>query len=183
MGQHRRLPQQAPAWRVKFHRVLFIATLLGCARENEPPPEPVATASFEAADTSPRIREFSCPHTGLWSECTLGRRLKQAGFVVKRSEEKARKRAGFSVEPVVYSLGSSRLEVFIYKDESSLAKDIALIDTVTVSPRGTPPAWESTPILIRSGNLAAVLLTQNPRQAERAMLAITAGAPQPGSPR
>ena len=113
----------------------------------------------------------------------MERRLKQAGFVLKRLDEKPATRAGFSVEPVVYSLGSSRMEAFIYEDEKSLARDMALIDTITVAPPGTAPAWESTPMLIRSGNLAVVLLTQNPRQAERLMLAITAGAPQPGSPR
>ena len=102
---------------------------------------------------------------------------------MKRLEEKSRTRAGFSIEPVVYSLGASRLEAFIYEDEKSLAHDVALIDTVTVGPRGVASAWESTPMFIRSANLAVVLLTQNQRQAERVMLAITAGAPQPGSPR
>jgi hypothetical protein len=113
----------------------------------------------------------------------MERRLKQAGFVVTRLDEKPGKRAGFSVDPIVYSLGSSRLEAFIYDDEKSLEKDIALLDTIAVAPKGTASTWESTPVLIRSANLAVVLLTQNQRQAERVMLAITAGAPQPGSPR
>ena len=113
----------------------------------------------------------------------MERRLKQAGFVVKRLDEKPGKRAGFTVEPIVYSLGSSSLEAFIYDDEESLERDIARIDTTTVAPKGVPSTWESTPVLIRSGNLAVVFLTQNQRQAERLMLAITAGAPQPGSPR
>jgi hypothetical protein len=113
----------------------------------------------------------------------MERRLKQAGFVVKRLDEKPGKRAGFTVEPIVYSLGSSRLEAFIYDDEEALERDIAQIDTTTAAPKGVPSAWESTPVLIRSGNLAVVFLTQNQRQAERLMLAITAGAPQPGSPR
>lgn len=92
-------------------------------------------------------------------------------------------RAGFTVSPVVYRLGSSRLEVFLYPDEAALARDLARIDTLTVTPIGTPGSWETPPLLIRSGNLAAVLLAQNPRQAERLSLALTAGAPQPGSPR
>ena len=148
------------------------------SQQNQAPPvETIVSDSATASNASP------CRHTGLWAECTMERRLKQAGFVVKRLDEKPGKRAGFTVEPIVYSLGSSRLEAFIYDDEEALERDIAQIDTTTVAPKGVPSAWESTPVLIRSGNLAVVFLTQNQRQAERLMLAITAGAPQPGSPR
>ena len=125
----------------------------------------------------------ACPHTGQWATCSVENRLRQAGFVAKRVQDKPPARAGFSVTPIVYTLGSSRLEVFLYPDEAALARDIAKIDTVTVAPIGSAGAWETPPLLIRSGNLAAVLLSQKPRQAERLALALTAGAPQPGSPR
>lgn len=125
-----------------------------------------------------------CPHTGKWALCTLERRMRQAGFVAKRIEGATPTRAGFRVKPVVYSLGRSRLEVFLYDDAAGTAADMAGLDTVLVVPRGsTISPWETTPTLIRSGNLAAVLLTSSPLQAERLALAITAGAPQPGSPR
>jgi hypothetical protein len=172
-------------------RVALISVIaLGCGRQGDSVPDTVATQPYAVAPVSasvsdsPGARSGSpCPHTGLWAACTMERRLKQAGFVVKRLDEKPDERAGFSVNPIVYSLGSSRLEAFIYDDEKSLEGDIALLDTITVAPKGTSPTWESTPVLIRSANLAIVLLTQNQRQAERVMLAITAGAPQPGSPR
>ena len=108
--------------------------------------------------------------------------MKQSGFVVKMLDEKP-ERPGFSVKPVVYSLGSSRLEVFIYDDEKTLARDLHAMDTVAVAPAGSTASWPSPPTLIHSANLAAVLLSRNPRQAERVVLAITAGPPQPGSPR
>ncbi|MDP9177072.1 MAG: hypothetical protein M3O61_05280 [Gemmatimonadota bacterium] len=110
-------------------------------------------------------------------------RLRQSGFVAKRVEGDPPSRAGFSVTPLVYKLGSSRLEVFLYPDEASLARDLAGIDSVSAAPTRTAGSWETPPLLIRSGNVAAVLLGQNPRQAERLALALTAGAPQPGSPR
>jgi hypothetical protein len=69
--------------------------------------------------------------------------------------------------------------VFVYPDEAALARDLAVLDTVTASPRGKPSAWETVPTFVRSANLAAVLLTDSPVQAERLILAITAGAPQP----
>jgi hypothetical protein len=93
------------------------------------------------------------------------------------------KRPGFTVTPVVYGVGRGRLEVFIYDDEAALERDIAKMDTVRVAPIGATATWETPPLLIRSGNLAAVFLTDSPQQAERLALALTAGAPQPGSPR
>ncbi len=83
----------------------------------------------------------------------------------------------------MYTLGRARVELFVYADEASLARDLAGMDTVALAPRGSVTPWETTPVLVRSGNLAAVLLSQNQRQVERFSLAITAGAPQAGSPR
>ena len=91
----------------------------------------------------------------------------------------APRRAGFSVAPAVYQLGQSRLEVFIYADETSLSHDLAKLDTVTVAPRGSASNWGAVPTFVRSGNLVAVFLTDNATQAERLTLALTAGAPQP----
>lgn len=130
----------------------------------------------------PPSTESPCPHTGRWAVCSVERRLRQAGFVLRPVKDSER-RAGFSVKPVVYTLAGSRLEVFLYPDEAALASDMALLDTVRVTRAGSPSPWETTPLLIRSGNLAAVFLTGNQRQAERLALALTAGAPQPGSPR
>ncbi len=124
-----------------------------------------------------------CVHTGLWEQCSVEKRLAQAGFVVKRIEGEAPRRPGFSVPATVLQLGRSRLEVFVYQSEADMARDIARLDTLRVAPPGVQPVWDVAPMLIRSGNLAAVFLSQNARQAERVALALTAGAPQPGSPR
>lgn len=84
---------------------------------------------------------------------------------------------------MVYSIGRARLEAFIYSDEAALRRDIAKLDTLRVEPIGATANWDGTPQLIRSGNLAVVYLGNSPQQAERLSLAITAGAPQPGSSR
>jgi hypothetical protein len=121
-----------------------------------------------------------CPRTGKWALCSVESRLAQSGFVVKRVNGDPPRRAGFSVMPAVYTLGRSRLEVFIYPSESALAADVAKIDTVTAAPRGGPNPWPFfSPTFVRSANLAAVFLTDNATQAERLTLALTAGAPQP----
>ena len=162
---------------------------MACGSSNEASPRDsiaVAQPHVVAESRRPVGNENSnpCPHTGKWAFCTLERRMRQSGFVARRAEREAPARAGFGVKPVAYSLGRSRIEVFVYKDEAELARDMAALDTVLVVPRGSAASpWETTPTLIRSGNLAVVLLTSSPLQAERLALAITAGAPQPGSPR
>jgi len=121
-----------------------------------------------------------CPRTGQWALCSVERRLVQSGFVIRRIDGAAPRRAGFSVLPAVYSLGRSRLEVFIYPNEATLAADVAKIDTVSAAPHGAKNPWPFfSPTFVRSANLAAVFLTDNATQAERLTLAITAGAPQP----
>jgi hypothetical protein len=121
-----------------------------------------------------------CPRTGQWALCSVERRLVQSGFVPRRVEGAPPRRAGFSVLPAVYTLGRSRLEVFIYPSEAALAADVAKIDTLSAAPRGAKNPWPFfSPTFVRSVNLAAVFLTDNPTQAERLTLAITAGAPQP----
>lgn len=145
-----------------------------------PPPVQTSEPQQIARDTASQ-----CPHTGLWAPCSVERRLRQSGFVARKLDGETPTRPGFSVEPVAYSLGrSARLEIFLYKTAAELARDVAGLDTVRVVPLGSATSpWESTPTLIRSGNLAAVLLASSPVQAERLSLALTAGAPQPGSPR
>jgi hypothetical protein len=123
-----------------------------------------------------------CPRTGRWAICSLEKRLEQSGFVLKQAQGEPARRSGFSVQPVAYTLGGrARLEVFVYPDEAALTREVAKIDTALAAPPGQSNDWEIPPRFIRSGNLAAVLLTRNELQAERVTLAITAGAPQPDS--
>jgi hypothetical protein len=141
---------------------------------------PTATATNAASKVGASSAAPVCPRTGQWALCSVERRLVQSGFVIKRVEGAPPRRAGFSVLPVVYTLGRSRLEVFIYPTEAALAADVAKIDTLSAAPRGTKNPWPFfSPTFVRSANLAAVFLTDNPTQAERLTLAITAGAPQP----
>jgi hypothetical protein len=121
----------------------------------------------------------TCPRTGKWALCSVEKRLRQSGFVVTPVPGASPRRAGFSVAPIVYRLGRARLEVFIYGDEASAARDVAKLDTVTVAPRGSVSRWGGIPTFVRAGNLVAVFLTDNPTHADRLSLALTAGAPQP----
>lgn len=171
-----------------FRSIAVFALTVACRSEPAPQSDTAAAAPRAAVTATPseatiRTPGNPCPHNGRWSTCTVERRLRQAGFVVKPVAGSPSERPGFSVTPAVYTLGRARVELFLYPDEAALARDLAGIDTIAVAPRGVVSPWETTPVLVRSGNLAAVLLSQNQRQVERFSLAITAGAPQAGSPR
>jgi hypothetical protein len=141
---------------------------------------PTGASSTPATKAGASPAAPACPRTGRWALCSVERRLIQSGFVIRRVDGAPPRRAGFSVLPAVYTLGRSRLEVFIYPSESSLAADVAKIDTASAAPRGAKNPWPFfSPTFVRSANLAAVFLTDNPTQAERLTLALTAGAPQP----
>jgi hypothetical protein len=169
--------------------ILASAALAACTRSSS---ESARTASSTATSTSvataSRPQSASagapvgggCPRTGKWALCSVESRLTQSGFVIRRVNGDPPHRAGFSVVPAVYTLGRSRLEVFIYPSESVLAADVAKMDTLTAAPRGAKNPWPFfSPTFVRSANLAAVFLTDNATQAERLTLALTAGAPQP----
>lgn len=155
---------------------------LACTSREPNPADSVAaeSASLPAPASMDSVRPTladPCPATGRWELCSLEKRLKRSGFVAERIEDDSARRPGFEIVPAVYKLGRGRLEVFLYETEEALAKDIAGLDTLSVTPPGATGVWPSPPTLIRSGNLAAVFMDQTPRQAERLVLAITAGAP------
>jgi len=166
--------------------ILALPALAACTRsssESAGTASSTVTTSSDAGAPNPGVGTKApvsapCPRTGMWALCSVEKRLEQSGFVVRQVHGAAQRRAGFSVTPAVYTLGGSRLEVFVYSNESALAADVAKIDTVSAAPRGAPNPWHATPTFVRSGNLAAVFLTDNATQAERLTLALTAGAPQ-----
>lgn len=153
-------------------RFLLCAAGVACGGGSDTASRDTVAAPISVAPVASASRDVSgCPHTGRWAICNFETRLRQAGFVAKRVSGDSAKNARFSVSPIVYTLGRARLEVYLYDDSTVLAREIAAMDTV------------GPPLIIRSGNLAAVYIGDNGQQAERLALAITAGAPQPGSPR
>ena len=168
--------------------LLVLTPLAGCGRapsQSSSSTASSATTSQASASDSPpassstTARGPACPRTGMWALCSVETRLIQSGFVVRRAAANAPRRAGFSVAPAAYTLGrASQLEVFIYPSEQALSADVARIDTVFAAPRGAKNPWKTVPTFARSANMAAVLVTDNPTQAERFTLALTAGAPQ-----
>jgi hypothetical protein len=101
--------------------------------------------------------------------------------VVRRLPDSVKRRSGFSVMPLAYILGRARLDVFIYPTAQAVAAETSKLDTTLAGPRGTRSQWGVgvQPTFVRTANLIAVFLTDNPTQGERLSLALTAGPPQP----
>lgn len=166
--------------------VVFTLVLAACGgeeneeRASDTATRATATAPVPASGLPKRAAAGDCPATGTWAACSLEKRLRRSGFVVTKLDSAAPLRPGFGVRPILYKLGTGRLEVFLYEDAAAMERDISGIDTLTVSPPGTASSWPPGAGLVRNGNLAAVYTGQSPRQAERLMLSITAGAPSGG---
>ena len=170
--------------------IVVLATLAACGGGNKPAADTSSASAAatglapttgdttgERADTGAK-RPPPCPRTGRWELCNVEKRLAESGFVPRRVDDVTPRRPGFSVPPVVYTLGRSRLEIFLYNDEQSVGRDFARLDSATAAPVGTRSVWTNRPVLVRSANLAAVFLTDNSQRAERLVLALTAGPPQ-----
>jgi len=137
--------------------------------------------SVSAIPASPErsASKTTCARTGSWARCSVEKRLERSGFVVRPDTTRPIRRPGFSVLPTVYTLGRSRLEVFLYSSSDAAAHDVAGLDTVVAAPRGSRGGWPAQPTFVRNTNLIAVFLTDSPVQAERLSLALGAGPPQP----
>ena len=165
--------------------LLALTLVVACGGGGGPGDKPVQSSSVSVSQPVPindtGTRSDPCPRTGLWAQCSVEKRLSQSGFVVRSLPDSARRRSGFSVVPLAYLLGRSRLDVFIYPTADAAARDAAGLDTAIAGPRGARNQWGFgvQPTFVRSANLLVVYVTDNPTQSERLTLALTAGAPQP----
>jgi hypothetical protein len=133
------------------------------------------------APTPPLPAKPDCPNTGKWKLCTVQDRLEDAGLAPQLANDTVH-RAFLHAPGRVFRLGPATLEVYLYADTTSLARDVAKLDTVHVTPRDTTVTWSTPPVFVRTGNLAAILLSSDDRQIERVQDALTAGLPPPEKP-
>jgi hypothetical protein len=110
----------------------------------------------------------------MWNVANLEKRLDLQGMAPRRLPKPVR-HTFLSVSGNAYMVGNAELQVFIYPDPAGVARDVALLDTVTVSPAGEPVAWPARATLITNRNLAAILLSDNALQIERVQRALMAG--------
>ena len=165
-----------------IHRSLATLIVLfgvACTSDGRAPDSAVATRAPADSTRQATPAPSSGPATdagvnGLWTIASLEKRLDLQGMVPIRMPDTIR-HSFFSVPGTGYRLGNAELQVFIYRDTVSRARDVSLLDTATVSPRGTTPAWAKRATLVTNANLAAILLSDNALQTERVQRALMAG--------
>ena len=181
---HRRYVSGMQSWQRHrlAHGVLCAATFvaLGCGGEREPAkadvtkaPEVVAAESALASAPAPG---GMCPAYGLWRACSVEDRIGRAGLAVNR-REKGVHHDFMRVEGLVWETSRAEIQVFLYASEADRKKDTDMLDTVFVSPPDKRVMWRWPATLVTSGNMAAIILSLNGRQAERIALALGAGLP------
>lgn len=157
-----------------------VVTVVACSGDRASPKaeEPRAAEVVVAESTlaAPPPAGERCPAYGLWRACSVEDRIARAGLAVKRRDEGVR-HDFMRVEGLVWETSRAEVQVFLYASEAERKRDTDLLDTVTVAPRGRRIIWGRPATLVTSGNLAAIILSLNDRQAERIALALGAGLP------
>ena len=169
-------------WLNRLRRCVAVLVVLACASADEETEAPSAAAAGVAGtgpesgagpDTAGR-----CPEWGDWRPCSVEKRLERAGLVVQRGTEAVR-HDFLQVPGVMYETSRAEIQVFLYPSAAARARDTDTLDSATVSPPGRRVIWRWPATLVTSGNLAAIVLSLNARQAERIALALGAGLPAP----
>ena len=119
----------------------FTVLVCGCRSSTNQATRPDSSATATSVTNSSTTLKAAasgggkslCPRTGLWALCSVEKRLQRSGFVIEHVKGGQPRRAGFSVAPVAYSLGRSRLEVFLYGSPESATKDVAGLDTLAAA--------------------------------------------------
>jgi hypothetical protein len=175
-GAARRAPRGArPAL---LAALALAAPLAGaCGRSEKDRADSAAIAAAVGPAVSPR-ELLECPKDGRWRACSITKRLQDAGLVPRQLPDSAR--VPF-LTPVgsTWSVARVELRVFLYEDAAQADREALALDPIRVAPRGGTHAWPAPATLVHSGNMIAVLLSENARQVERVQLALEAGPPQP----
>ena len=163
---------------------LVLLAACGGGRADQRAAESAAVARAVAgADSAAAAARDStaCPKDGQWRPCGIEDRLKRAGLVPHVRPDTARL-PFLTPAGRVWTVSKAELRVFLYDDPAQALREAQALDRIRVAPRGGSYAWPLPATLIQSGNMVAVLLSENERQAERVQLALEAGPPQAETP-
>ena len=159
----------------------MVACVANDADDTRAAGDSVAAVAPAPADTSAPVGQGAlpvdaCPMVGLWKQCSLEKRLEQAGLVPVLLPAGDNEPVT-EVPALVYRLGGAELHVWLFPDSSARAKEQGRLDPETSQPLGSLRRWPRPAETIASNNLLAVLLGENERATERIRLSLRAGLP------
>jgi hypothetical protein len=135
--------------------------------------------------------DTSCPLHGNWQTCSIAERLERAGLAPQLQPDTLRD-AAFGVPGVRWMLDDATLDVFVYATGAARERATRALDSAAVvrSRSRLAPATKDAPPpprgisasprqshFVRTANIAVILANARQQQAERILLAITAGQP------
>lgn len=138
-------------------------------------PSATAPADLRNLDSVARIQraESLAVARDAWNLGAVIGRLEDAGLYVRDAEREVRA-AGFGVPGAALEVSGSELAVFLYPSAAARLAATSRLDSAKAAPPDERGPWSGRPMLITSGNLAAVLVTTRTATAERVRNVLTA---------
>ena len=152
----------------------------------------VAGGETRPAVAPPAPGDTACPLFGNWQRCSITKRLDRAGLAPVELPDTLRDPA-FGVTGHRWMLGDATLDVFIFATPAARERATSALDSAAIvrSRARSAPAPKAVSAVapgatvggpreshfVRTANIAAVLAHARETQAERVLLAITAGQP------
>ena len=171
--------------------LLALALALVAACNTKTPDDKVAGGDTRPAPPPPAPGDTACPLYGNGQPCSIAERLERTGLAPRLQPDTLRDQA-FGVRGYRWILNDATLDVFVYATPAARERATAALDSAAVvrtRSRLAPPPKDATPLapgapagrreshFVRTANIAAVLANATGVQAERVLLAITAGQP------
>lgn len=179
-----------------FRSIQIIASIvlvaLAAACESGTPETRVAGGETRPAVAPPAPGDTSCPLRGNWQPCAITTRLERAGLAPQMQPDTLRDPA-FGVAGYRWTLSDATLDVFVFATPEARERATAALDSAAIVRSRSRSAPAPKPVsavapgataggpreshFVRTANIAAVLAHARAPQAERVLLAITAGQP------
>ena len=160
-------------------RVAAVAMVLaGCAEKAD---------VRAAADTLPIVAAVStgsvtdCPATGLWAQCSVLKRLEQAGLAVHADSLTEIHDPPLSIAGKRLPIAKGEIEIFLYADSGSRVRDAAKLDKKMFIDPSRQPSILRERTVVANENLLVLMNIANETNRERIANNLMAGPPQ--SPR
>jgi hypothetical protein len=151
---------------------------VACSRERPRAAADSSAAASAAPRSSAGAATPDCPATGHWSGCQVRKRLEQAG-VAPQTGAPADDLPALGPDPILYTVGTSRLAVYLFADSAARARAAHGLDSTKFVGPASALTMRGETTAIQNDNLLALLFSQREQQRERVGDALTAGAPQP----
>ena len=148
------------------------AALAGC--NSGPTPKQVEQQQRTRAQ---EVAHSPCPADGWWKECSLTDRLIRAGMGVRLDSAPA-KDSAIAKPGLLYRIGKSTLQVYLFADSAERKAAVAKLDTSGFIGYEDTQVYPPKTSMLQSANLLALLVSQSGQQRQRVGDAITAGPPQ-----